>query len=126
MHPRTRSLTPGRFRHGGALPSLATLHRHSDANLNPTGATATSTATPTTSSLHTSPSLQIESSLYFANADAIRARIQHAAQANSITAVVLDAETIPFIDVTAARMLAGLAKDLRRREVRLLLAHDIG
>ena len=70
--------------------------------------------------------LRIESGLYFANADAIRARILQAAQPNSIKAVVIDAETIPFIDVTAARMLAALNQDLRRRNVRLLLARDIG
>ena len=39
---------------------------------------------------------------------------------------MIDAETIPFIDVTAARMLAALNQDLRRRNVRLLLARDIG
>jgi SulP family sulfate permease len=70
--------------------------------------------------------LRIESSLYFANSDAVRARILNAAEADGITAVVLDAETIPFIDVTAARMLAALAEDLRGRDVTLLLAHAIG
>ncbi len=70
--------------------------------------------------------LRIESSLYFAYADAIRTRIIHAAEADGISAVVLDAETIPFVDVTAARMLAALAEDLHRREVRLLLARDVG
>ena len=52
--------------------------------------------------------------------------ILHAADPEGINAVVLDAETIPFIDVTAARMLAALAQDLGRRGVKLLLAHDIG
>ena len=70
--------------------------------------------------------LRIESSLYFANSDAVRARILNAAEADGITAVVLDAETIPFIDVTAARMLAALAEDLRGRDATLLLAHAIG
>jgi SulP family sulfate permease len=70
--------------------------------------------------------LRIESSLYFANADTIRTRIVHAAEADGITTVILDAETIPFIDVTAARMLATLAEDLDRRNIRLLLARDIG
>jgi sulfate permease, SulP family len=70
--------------------------------------------------------LRVESSLYFANTDAVRARILIEAQAEGITAIVLDGETIPFIDVTAARMLAALAGDLRRRGVELLLAHDIG
>ncbi len=46
--------------------------------------------------------LRIESSLYFANGDSVRTRISHAAEADGITAIILDAETIPFIDVTAA------------------------
>src|SRR5271154_1355096 len=70
--------------------------------------------------------LRIESSPYFANSDAVRARILNAAEADGITAVVLDAGTIPFIDVTAARMLAALAEDLRGRDATLLLAHAIG
>jgi SulP family sulfate permease len=39
---------------------------------------------------------------------------------------VLDAETIPSIDVTAARMLVQLDDELRRRGVRLVVARDIG
>lgn len=70
--------------------------------------------------------LRIESGLYFANADAIRARIMQAAGADAVTAVVIDAETIPFVDVTAARMLATVEGDLRRRGVRLPVARDIG
>ncbi len=50
----------------------------------------------------------------------------HAAEAEGITAVILDAETIPFVNVTAARMLATLAEDLAQRDVQLLLARDIG
>jgi MFS superfamily sulfate permease-like transporter len=41
-------------------------------------------------------------------------------------AVVLDAETIPFVDVSAARMLEELATDLRRDGVALVIARDIG
>jgi sulfate permease, SulP family len=70
--------------------------------------------------------LRIESSLYFANADAVRGRILQAAEAEGIKTVVLDAETIPFIDVTAARMLATLADTLQRQDVDLLLARSIG
>jgi hypothetical protein len=33
---------------------------------------------------------------------------------------------MPFVDVTAARMLIALAADLRRRGVRLVLAGEIG
>ncbi len=41
-------------------------------------------------------------------------------------AVILDAETIAFVDVTAAQMLDQLAGDLRRRGVRLMIARDVG
>jgi hypothetical protein len=39
---------------------------------------------------------------------------------------VIDAESMPFVDVSSARMLADLAGELRDRHVRLLIAHDIG
>ncbi len=70
--------------------------------------------------------LRVESGLYFANADAVRSRILEAASARGIRAVVLDAETIPFIDVTASRMLGDLSEDLRHRDIELLVARDIG
>jgi SulP family sulfate permease len=99
--------------------------RRSAANQVPTAATATSRHPDNELPSHVAV-LRIESSLYFANADAVRTRVMHAAERDSITAVILDAETIPFIDVTATRMLAALAEDLDRRDVRLLLARDIG
>jgi sulfate permease, SulP family len=68
--------------------------------------------------------LRVEGGLYFANADAVRARIIAASE--DTEAVVLDAETIPYIDVTAARMLDQLAGDLRRRGVRFAIARDVG
>jgi SulP family sulfate permease len=70
--------------------------------------------------------LRVEGGLYFANADAVRSRILEAASPAEIHAVVLDAETIPFIDVTASRMLDDLSDDLRHRDVELLVARDIG
>ncbi|MGZ6869721.1 MAG: SulP family inorganic anion transporter [Frankiaceae bacterium] len=70
--------------------------------------------------------LRIESGLYFANADTVRARILKAAAPDEIHAVVLDAETIPFIDVTSSRMLGELADELEHQDVRLLIARDIG
>ena len=70
--------------------------------------------------------LRIESGLYFANADTVRARILQAAAPDTIHAVVLDAETIPFIDVTSSRMLAELTDELEHQGVRLLIARDIG
>jgi len=42
------------------------------------------------------------------------------------SAVVLDAQTVPSIDVTAVRMLDGLADDLERRGVRFAVARDVG
>ncbi|HEX6501367.1 MAG TPA: SulP family inorganic anion transporter [Micromonosporaceae bacterium] len=70
--------------------------------------------------------LRVESGVFFANADHIRGVIEHAADGNGVRAVVLDCETMPFVDVTAAGMLSRLAADLRARGVRLLLAGEIG
>jgi SulP family sulfate permease len=39
---------------------------------------------------------------------------------------VLDAVTVPFIDVTSARMLAVLEAELRERGIRLLVARAVG
>ena len=39
---------------------------------------------------------------------------------------MIDAETVPFIDVTAATMLTALAADLARDGVVLVLARDVG
>jgi SulP family sulfate permease len=70
--------------------------------------------------------LRAESGLFFANADHVRVAINEAATAEGIHAVVLDGETIPFVDVTAARMLDELTADLHRRGVRLVIARDVG
>jgi sulfate permease, SulP family len=56
----------------------------------------------------------------------VRVRILDAAADGGIHAVVLDAETTPFIDVSASRMLTALDQDLRARGVRLLIARDVG
>jgi anti-anti-sigma factor len=70
--------------------------------------------------------LRIESGLFFANADAVRESIREKAADPDVGAVVLDAETIPFIDFTAAHMLIGLGHDLQRHGTRLVLARQIG
>ena len=88
--------------------------------------TPTSTATRTTRPLPGIAVLRVECGLFFANADAVRAAIGAHAAAPGTRAVVLDAETVPFIDVTAVRMLDELADDLAREGVRLVIAHDIG
>jgi MFS superfamily sulfate permease-like transporter len=64
--------------------------------------------------------------VFFANADHVRLTINDAATAEGVHAVVLDAETVPFVDVTAARMLDELTADLHRRRVRLVIARDVG
>jgi sulfate permease, SulP family len=70
--------------------------------------------------------LRVESGLFFANADYVRSSITRAAAADGVHAVVLDCETVPFVDVTAARMLDGLAVALRRQGVRLVIARGVG
>jgi high affinity sulfate transporter 1 len=69
--------------------------------------------------------LRPESGLWFANADMVRDTIR-AHAAGDTRAIVLDAETVPAIDVTALAMLVQLADDLRRDGVGLVLARDIG
>jgi high affinity sulfate transporter 1 len=70
--------------------------------------------------------LRVESSLFFANADAVRSAVRARAAEADTHAVVLDAETIAFVDITAVRMLRELAGDLKAASVRLAIAHEIG
>ena len=70
--------------------------------------------------------LRVESGLFFANADTVVADIHLHAGDPAIRAVVLDAESMPFIDVTAARALESAADDLRTSGVRLAIARDVG
>ncbi len=70
--------------------------------------------------------LRVESGVFFANADHVRLTINDAAAAEGVHAVVLDGETVPFVDVTAARMLDELTADLHRHGVRLVIARDVG
>ncbi|WP_432119610.1 SulP family inorganic anion transporter [Streptomyces sp. bgisy032] len=70
--------------------------------------------------------LRVEGGIYFANAERIRSLFREAAVREGTTAVVLDAETVSFVDVGAVRMLDALARDLGSRGVRLLLARDVG
>jgi sulfate permease, SulP family len=70
--------------------------------------------------------LRVEAGLFFANADHVRNAIRAHAGRDGVKAVVLDAETVPDIDVTAAEMLSQLRGDLDRAGVRLLVARDIG
>jgi SulP family sulfate permease len=69
--------------------------------------------------------VRCESALFFANADAVRDTIHATLEADTV-AVVLDAETVPAIDVTADSILTQLADDLRRDGVELVFARDVG
>jgi MFS superfamily sulfate permease-like transporter len=57
---------------------------------------------------------------------AIQARVLDQVERTGASAVVLDAQTVPSIDVTAVRMLDALADDLERRGVRFAVARDVG
>jgi len=69
--------------------------------------------------------LRVEAGLFFANAEAVRTRILSALKPG-VSAVVIDAETMPFIDVTAARVLHHLADQLTDRGVKLAVAREVG
>ena len=70
--------------------------------------------------------LRIESGLYFANAENVRSRIAETAGADGVRAVVIDAETTPFVDVSAARMLVAVHDELQASGIRLVLARTVG
>jgi anti-anti-sigma factor len=70
--------------------------------------------------------LRVEGGLFFANADTVRDAVRAHAARQGTRAVVLDAETAPYIDVSAARMLVQLTGDLRRSGVELVIARDVG
>ena len=70
--------------------------------------------------------LRVEGGLFFANADAIRERVVAAASSTDVHGVVLDCESVPFVDVTAAEMVERLRTLLAPQGTRLVLARDIG
>ncbi|HEY1623683.1 MAG TPA: SulP family inorganic anion transporter [Streptosporangiaceae bacterium] len=71
--------------------------------------------------------LRVEAGLFFANADYVRTAVTRAASRRPAPyAVILDCETVPFVDVTAARMLDQLTADLHGRGIRLVIAREIG
>jgi MFS superfamily sulfate permease-like transporter len=69
--------------------------------------------------------IRVESGLFFANADHVREQIENL-RTPATRIVVLDAETSPFIDITAAKMLVQLAAALRKDGAELRIAKDIG
>lgn len=70
--------------------------------------------------------VRVESGLFFANADTVRTTVRRLAREQQPHLVVLDAETVPFVDSAAAGMIGLLARDLARVEARLVVARDVG
>ncbi|WP_454042096.1 SulP family inorganic anion transporter [Cellulosimicrobium sp. Marseille-Q8652] len=70
--------------------------------------------------------VRVESGLFFANADTVRAAVRGLAEAERPRTVVLDTETVPFLDSAAAEMLVTLRTDLARTGATLVLARDVG
>jgi MFS superfamily sulfate permease-like transporter len=70
--------------------------------------------------------LRVESGFFFANADHVREAVEGHASGEGVHAVVLDAETVPFVDIIASRMLDELREDLAGQGITLLIARDIG
>nr|WP_067690892.1 SulP family inorganic anion transporter [Nocardia jejuensis] len=69
--------------------------------------------------------VRVESGLFFANADYVRERIEQLCT-DLTRLVVLDAETSPSIDVTAAAMLTALRDSLSLRRIDFRIARSIG
>lgn len=69
--------------------------------------------------------VRVEAGLYFVNADHVRSRIEQLCTAHT-RLVVLDAETSPGIDVTAAAMLVDLRDSLAHRGIDFRIARSIG
>ncbi len=70
--------------------------------------------------------LRVEGGLFFANADSIRGIVRTAARRPSVRGVVLDTESIPAMDVTAAQMVFDLVDELRETGVALVMARERG
>ncbi|MGW5076476.1 SulP family inorganic anion transporter [Rhodococcus sp. NPDC004095] len=69
--------------------------------------------------------VRVEGGLSFANADHVKERVE-ALCTERTRVVVLDAETMPYIDVTASEMLGQLQTALQHKGIDLRIAHDIG
>ncbi|MEN0139551.1 MAG: SulP family inorganic anion transporter [Rhodococcus sp. (in: high G+C Gram-positive bacteria)] len=69
--------------------------------------------------------VRVEAGLFFANADHVKDRIDELCTEDT-RVVVLDAETSPVVDVSAAQMLAQLRDALKRKGVDFRVARDVG
>ena len=70
--------------------------------------------------------VRVEGGLFFANADETARVIRARVATTKATTVILDAETMPYVDISGVRMLTQLSSELEAQGVRLVIAHDIG
>lgn len=70
--------------------------------------------------------LRVDGGLFFANADYVRGRIRCVVAARNPHVVILDGGAMPYIDVTAVRMLEALTGELRRDGRELVLTRQLG
>ena len=119
---------PAARAHLPAAPGRPRAGREDRSRQTPVRRGSTPSATPTSSRCAGVLVVRVEASLFFGNADYVRDRVR--ALVGEMTPVprlvVLDGETTPSVDVTAAAMLALLRTDLRRVGSDLALAHGIG
>ncbi len=70
--------------------------------------------------------VRVEGPLFFGNADHVRERVRDLVEGSEVTRVVLDADTMPTVDVTGTAMIVQLQADLARMGVGFALTHPIG
>jgi len=70
--------------------------------------------------------VRVESGLFFANADTVRHAVRSARERPGVRGVVLDTESVPSVDITAAGMLFGLSDELADEGVAFVIAREGG
>ncbi len=101
--------------HLATLGKVAGSEQYSDVDRNPENATVPGVVI-----------VRLEGALFFANAEGVADAILEHAEESGVRAVILDAESMPFVDISAVRMLMNTYTTLDGSGVRLVIAHDIG
>ena len=70
--------------------------------------------------------LRIEGGLFFANAEPVAREIRATAKRADVQTIVIDAETVPFIDVTATEVLEQVARQLTADGLQVVIARGVG
>jgi MFS superfamily sulfate permease-like transporter len=70
--------------------------------------------------------LRVQSGLFFANADTVRNAVRAARKGPGVRGVLLDTESVPSVDVTAAGMLFALSDELTDEGVAFVVAREGG